>query len=411
MSFILNNWQEILNPAPWSARCLHRGVSDGNYMYICGGYTTGVVKLNDVWRSSDGSNWELLVEHAPWSARSGHGFIYYNNKFWVMGGSNQIGTFLRDVWSSDDAINWVQVTAGAAWSTRHEFGLCVFNNKMFISGGFAGGALRSDVYSSSNGLNWTLECANIAGGWTGPREHASAEFKGELMMYGGAYSGGIKNIVFSSATGAVFVNDGNAAWSARIEHQAVIDDAKNNLAIIGGRLVSPSYNDIWQTSDGLNFTQIVQAAPFSVRSDFALINHNRRAYLTGGITGVTGIVLGDVWVSDTELYADFTGTPTTVMLGEEVTFTNLSSDDTLYCMWNFGYGAAYAMTSGLDGVSHKFTQVGVFTITLSAINSDGDINTKARTLYITVLPLTLDFVGAPRTGPAALKVDFRAALS
>lgn len=109
--------------------------------------------------------------------------------------------------------------------------------------------------------------------------------------------------------------------------------------------------------------------------------------------------------------ADFVGIPLIVYLGDTVQFTNLSVGDIVFCMWNFGDGINYSMTSGLDGTSHRFERVGVFTVKLQAMDSSGNIDVEEKVGYITVLPLALDFIGAPRSGPAALKVNYRAALS
>lgn len=108
--------------------------------------------------------------------------------------------------------------------------------------------------------------------------------------------------------------------------------------------------------------------------------------------------------------ADFVGVPTTIYLGDVVEFTNTSEGELFYAMWDFGYsspfGNTYAMTSGMDGVSHRFMQVGAFTITLQAIDVEFEIDRETKVGYITVLPRAIDFQGSPRSGPVSLKVGF-----
>lgn len=54
------------------------------------------------------------------------------------------------------------------------------------------------------------------------------------------------------------------------------------------------YNDVWSTSDGLNWRMDTTAAAFSARSMFAMIVHNNELWLGGGFAAG---LLNDVWRS------------------------------------------------------------------------------------------------------------------
>ncbi len=408
--FILNDWSKILDSAPWQARCLHRCVSDGVYIYMCGGVNkqTGIItKYNDVWRSADGIIWERLVEYAEWSARSAHGFIYYNNLFWVMGGANQAGSWLNDVWSSSDCINWTMVTAAAGWGVRHEFAICEFNNKMIISGGYGNYDFKNDVWSSADGLNWTRDCINIDATRGGPREHTMTYFLGSLWIAGGDMMipplSTLRRI-YNSVDGSIWNYLGDAAWQNRKEHQIVKNTADDKLAIIGGYGVG-SLNDVWESIDGIAWTQIVQLNSFVARSDFGLVNHRSITYVIGGADTI-GNGLNDIWASATELVVDFIGTPTTIHVGDTVVFQNITNDIYHYALWDFGYMGVYTMTGYGINTAYKYVAPGQYTVKLIVVDNNGVNYIKTKVNYITVLPLTLDFTGVPRSGRAPLKVKF-----
>lgn len=78
--------------------------------------------------------------------------------------------------------------------------------------------------------------------------------------------------------------------------------------------------------------------------------------------------------------ADFSGDPTTVIEGQSVTFSNLSSFGVNY-LWNFGDGS----TSTQTNPTKIYSTVGVYTVSLTAINSI-DSDTMIKQAYITVNP-------------------------
>ncbi|HXK82558.1 MAG TPA: C25 family cysteine peptidase, partial [Bacteroidales bacterium] len=76
--------------------------------------------------------------------------------------------------------------------------------------------------------------------------------------------------------------------------------------------------------------------------------------------------------------ANFTGTPTTILEGQSVTFTDASQYATEW-LWNFGDG----QTSTEQNPVHTYTTAGTYTVSLDVANSiDGDNETKNN--YITV---------------------------
>ncbi|MEI7491409.1 MAG: PKD domain-containing protein, partial [Bacteroidota bacterium] len=101
--------------------------------------------------------------------------------------------------------------------------------------------------------------------------------------------------------------------------------------------------------------------------------------------------------------ADFSGTPTTINVGQSVAFTDLSTNTPTSWSWTFGDGG----TSTTKNPSHTYNTAGTYTVALTATNAAGS-NTKTRTNYITVnvLAPVADFSGTPTTINVGQSVSF-----
>lgn len=126
------DWTEVTGDAPWTNRAGARLVVKDDYMYLLGG-EDGFIRVpppyfNDVWRTSDGENWELVVEEAPWTARPGHMCVVMNDLIYLFGGFGltpappfgppydlTVPGNPMDVWASPDGLNWTLVDE-APWN-------------------------------------------------------------------------------------------------------------------------------------------------------------------------------------------------------------------------------------------------------------------------------------------------------
>ena len=91
--------------------------------------------------------------------------VVYDDKMWIIGGNpapNCTHQKVKDVWYSNDGSNWTQATSNASFGCRSNHSAVVFDNKIYVIGGQTsncqsgqGGSYNSDVYSSTDGINWT----------------------------------------------------------------------------------------------------------------------------------------------------------------------------------------------------------------------------------------------------------------
>ena len=79
---------------------------------------------------------------------------------WLIGGYD--GALKNDIWNSSDGENWAQLTPGGTiFSVRFDYQALVFNNKMWVIAGHDG-AYKNDVWSSEDGISWNKEIENAA---------------------------------------------------------------------------------------------------------------------------------------------------------------------------------------------------------------------------------------------------------
>lgn len=228
------NWTTHANP-PWFPRLYYQVAQSNSTAYVLGGNSQSQnnnnLLMNDVWASTDGVNWIRKTQAASWQPRIAAATVFFNNKLWIMGGFTgpNEGAPMNDVWSSvDGGITWVEATASAQWSKRGLATALSFNGKMYIIGGWQGGCgvvdqhcinfpTLSDVWSSSDGINWTLVTDHAAWGnynntQFGRAAHCSVVFDKQMWVIGG---------------------------QGRLTQQNINAD----------------YKDIWSSSDGSNWTK------------------------------------------------------------------------------------------------------------------------------------------------------------
>ena len=124
-------------------------------------------------KTTDFRRWEILSERSNLPGRIFRGVGVFNGKIWILGGYDG-KSYFNDVWSSTDGVTWTLVTEHAAWSPRtvgHPF---VFRDRMYIIGGSVidgdketnPGSTR-EIWSTADGKGWIKtpgEMPMIAGG-------------------------------------------------------------------------------------------------------------------------------------------------------------------------------------------------------------------------------------------------------
>src|SRR5688572_22102699 len=134
------SWQQVTAAAPWRHGDLAAAIAFNGRMWLLGGWSggrlPGASATNEVWVSDDGAHWHLAAR-APWSARLGAAAVEFRDRLWVLGGVENYyfgdsGSLRSDVWSSADGVEWTEVTRTAPWAPRAYHVALVFNDRLWV---------------------------------------------------------------------------------------------------------------------------------------------------------------------------------------------------------------------------------------------------------------------------------------
>lgn len=274
---------------PFSARDGAAILEFNNKIWLLGGWSFEK-SFNDVWSSDDGINWDF-VGNAPWSARHGAGAVVFNNRMWILSGDGY-----TDVWSTSDGINWVEELENAPWGKRYAPYVVVYHNKIWLMGGesFYDGANYgfNDVWSSEDGINW-IQVNNNAPWMPRGLIHGSVVFDDKIWLIGGGLKGSLPDIsyqdVWNTTDGVVWnkITD-SVPWDGRFHFSVEVHDSR--MWITDGSVNNSENltNEVWSSSDGIQWIQM-QQIPWAARHASSLKSFNGSLFL------ICGYLRNDIW--------------------------------------------------------------------------------------------------------------------
>ncbi len=172
------SWTQVPKPddtnSIFSARYAHQVVTINDVMYLIGG-TDGSNALNDIWKSENrGETWAPVtasptgtITATIFTPRYNHQVVVMSSTMYVIGGYDDSNRF-NDVWeSTDQGVTWKDISADANSNTvftpREGHQVVVVgdgdgdNATMLVIGGSDGDdSYKNDVWSSTDGSNWSL---------------------------------------------------------------------------------------------------------------------------------------------------------------------------------------------------------------------------------------------------------------
>jgi len=300
-----SHWILEDSPSEFTGRSNVQAHSLANKLWFFGGESD--TTNNDIWSSTDGISWAEQDNSAAFSARTNHQIAELNGTLWLSAGQQADGDILNDIWSSNNGTDWTRQTDSAAFQTRNGHQMFNSNGLLWIIGGRQDSSnYLDDAWSSSDGVNWTERTANghpqsYGGRW----DHQSVAYDDKLWVIGGRSKAGLKNDAwsFDTQTNSWTEATASAEFSARSKHQVIAfnDGSGEKLFLIGGEELfggsaSVALNDIWSSSDGINWSKQATSAEFPARHSHRIIEHNDELFLIGGVDS-DGNKLKDIWKS------------------------------------------------------------------------------------------------------------------
>jgi len=284
------DWTQAVTSTTWSGRQYQSSAVFNNRIYVLGGFYLQygeAILPNDVRYSTDGVRWTTATASAGWTGRGGHTSVVFNGRIWVLGGNadSSGGFHKNDVWYSSDGASWTSATLSAPWSRRDFHSSVVFNGKIWVIGGEgpqAPAGSRNDVWYSSDGVSWTS--ATLSAPWSRRDSHTSLVFNGRIWVIGGEYynpsgPGAVFNDVWYSSDGVNWTSATlSAPWNPRFSHSSAVLGGK--MWVFGGLdYGGHAFSDAWYSVDGVNWTSATLSAPWSPPYDHASVVYNGKIWL------------------------------------------------------------------------------------------------------------------------------------
>jgi hypothetical protein len=295
------------NSGQWGEATAH-AFSQGRYglagavyngqMWAMGGASGPVTTYySDVYSSGNGSNWTKINGNAPFGGRYGSQVLSFNGELWLIAGNNS-GTLRNDVWNSTDGANWTRVLAPSAtgtatqFSPREDFGAVVNNGLMWVIGGFDGAGGRNDVWSSPDGVNWTLALADGAGGPTQFSKRwglSSLVYNNSFWVIGGANGPG--SGLATAAYGDVWNSNNGSTWTQvtnklNLTYYDQTVSSGGLIVLTLGYVLENNGPQDWlaTTSDGINWNNTT--ATYPARFYHLSLAYNNQVWVIGGCDNI-----------------------------------------------------------------------------------------------------------------------------
>ena len=191
-----------------------------------------------------------------------------------------------DVWNSDDGgISWNEVTSSAGWAGRTYHSCVVFNDMLYVLGGKRSSVVYNDVWTSvDGGSSRTLVTA--AADWSARRSQVAVVYNDKIFVMGGSNSLYL-NDIWNSEDGINWSEvSAAAAWSGRRFHTSVVHNDK--IYVMGGQISSSSgsagrTSDMWYSSNGgVDWMEHASDVLWDARATHSSVVFNDHIYVIGG---------------------------------------------------------------------------------------------------------------------------------
>lgn len=236
-------------------------------------------------------SWVKVADKAAFSPRDTAEDLVFDGKMWLSNGYYHGNILTRDLWSSTDGITWTLVNANTPYDGYSE--MVVYDGKMW--------AVKGSVWYSTDGKDWTQVAAGTPFGVRG---------YGEVVVYDGKmwHLGSGEDVWFSTDGGNWTCATEHAAYGKRFASAVVVFGGK--MWLMGGSMkrrntppekgyeASTTYNDVWCSGDGANWKCVMQRAPWAPRMWTISKEYADKMWIIVGYDNVHAKNLGDVWYTD-----------------------------------------------------------------------------------------------------------------
>jgi hypothetical protein len=234
--------------------------------------------------------WTRVTEHAAFTPRDTAEDAVFQGKMWISNAYHVGGKLVRDLWNSADGVTWTQVLAETPYDGYSE--MVVFQDKLW--------AIKGSVWNSSDGVHWTQVLDKTPFGARGYGE--CVVFQDKIWQLGSGHD------VWNTSDGVNWTCVGKGLpFGSRWASAVAAYDGK--LWLCGGCIQTPNdppeksypkfttYNDVWSSPDGLNWTRVTEHAPWAERMWFVAREYAGRLWIIGGFSNRESMNFAESWYS------------------------------------------------------------------------------------------------------------------
>ena len=235
-------WECVSEKAAFSPRDTAEPFVFQDHMWLSNGYYHGNKLSRDLWKSPDGNTWTQVSDATPYDGYSE--MVVFKDRIWAV---------KKSVWSSADGVTWDKVLDKTPFGVRGYGELVVFKGRMWQLG------CGADVWSTADGKTWT--CVQKSAPYGKRAASAVTVFQNKLWLFGGRTS-------------------------------------RQNDPPEQGYKQFTTFQDVWCSGDGVQWTRVVEKAPWPRRMWFPVMVYRDKLWLLGGYDNANKRNVGDVWCSD-----------------------------------------------------------------------------------------------------------------
>jgi len=243
-------------------------------------------------RRADIPRWRQVATDRAFKACDSAGELVFQNHMWLFGGYTP--EVVSDIWRSTDGLAWERMPDLPCDSGVNIPIRFVYDDQMWITSN------AGRFFRSRDGKAWDLVSEAFPFG----KRHAagSVVFNGRMWIIGGAGNDRKCNDVWSSTDGVNWKLElEHAPWSPRQLHDNVVV-FNNRIWVIGGGIQNyhpfRAYTDVWSSPDGIHWDQHTDDAPWPARIWASCVVYRNRLWLIGGFRAEPAFQnFDDVWYS------------------------------------------------------------------------------------------------------------------
>lgn len=260
----------------------------GDAIYVIAGAPFGhePPQTDVVYRSTNGIDFQMIATETPWeSFASGSSLDAFNGLLWRINSIRSNGSIGHcEVWSSPDGVNWTLEVPITPFIERTNHATVVHNGKLYVIGGLINSTYESvlhDIWATSNGVHWEL--INPSPQFDERGGHQVVSHNGQMWLIGGNNGVSTKHDIWSSVDGIQWTSHKNAAYFyARADHQLFVYD--NKIWMVGGGFprINAVHSDVWSSPDGTTWSRVTENTTMNRIVNHSAVVFNNKMVIIGG---------------------------------------------------------------------------------------------------------------------------------